>query len=198
MRAIATILRSATMLQRTAALGRCGVVALLALALVASTHARAGAQGTTSATGDALAQMATDALSQGVMAPVAWEARAALVGLGLAGLHLGAANGPGPRQRPGNLVRAAAYRVALPMAGAALGSLAACNGSCDGQQAAAEPLIGMLAGALVAHVLDPDTRPGARAGREHRATSAGSPGRAWAPVVSVGPGSYTAGIMGSF
>jgi hypothetical protein len=194
MRAIATSHFKSVLRTGRRAAGGCVAAGMLAVLLTASTDARAGTDGTTWVPGDALTQIATDALSQGVMAPGAWEPRVALVGLAAAGIHLGASTGPITRSEPSDAVRSAAYRLALPIAGAALGSLAACNGLCDGQNPAAEPLIGAVAGALVAHVLDPDTSPG----REPRASGADSAGVAWTPMVAIGPGSCSIGVTGRF
>jgi hypothetical protein len=173
---------------------RCAMAATLAVALAASTDARAGTEGTTSVQSDALTQMALDALSQGVVAPGAWEPRAALIGLGVAGLYLGISNAPSARSRPRDAVRSAAYRLALPLGGAALGSLLACRRLCDGQAAAPEPLIGATAGALAAHVLDLGTSPG----RGDRGAGAATPKIDWTPVVALAPGSYSLGIAGRF
>lgn len=195
MRAIATIFHSVTMLRaRPSEAGRCAAAVMLAAALAVSADARAGTDGTTSVKGDALTQIAMDALSQGVSGPGAWEPRAALVGLGVAGLYFGASTAPSTRAQPRDAVRSAAARLALPMTGAALGSLLACHGPCDSHDAVFHPLIGAVAGALVAHVLD----PGTRTARPTPASGAASPGVAWTPVVTHGAGSYSVGVIGRF
>jgi hypothetical protein len=164
---------------------------MFAVALGASTDARAGTEGTTSVEGEALSQMSLDALSQGVAGAGAWKPRAALIGLGVAGLYLGTWSAPGGRSRPGDAVRSTAYRLALPVGGAALGSLLACGRMCDGQAAAPEPLIGATAGALAAHVLD--TSAG-----HYRGVGDGSPKIDWTFLVALAPGSYSFGIVGRF
>jgi hypothetical protein len=173
---------------------RCGAAVMLAAALVASSDARAGAGDTGSVQGDALTQIALDALNQGVIGPGAWKPRAALIGLGVAGLYVGASTGPSAQRAPRDAVRSAAYRLALPVAGAVLGSLIACRSLCDGPVAAPDALIGSTAGALAAHLLDRDTNPG----RGDRASGAAAPNLAWVPVIAVAPGSYSLGIVGRF
>jgi hypothetical protein len=168
------------------------LAAVLAAVLAASGDARA--ERITLVQSDALTQMATETLSQGVMVPFAWEQRVAVVGLGVAGLYLGASTGAVGRSTPRSAVRSAAYRLALPLAGAALGSLVACDSLCDGLKMTAEPLVGAMAGALVAHVLDRD--PGA--GPEDRVSGDVAAGLVWTPAVSVGVGSYSVGVMGRF
>jgi len=163
----------------------------LAAMLAASGDARA--EGITLVQSDALTQMATETLSQGVMVPFAWEQRIALVGLGVAGLYLGASTETA-RRSPSSAVRSAAYRLALPLAGAALGSLVACDSLCDGLKMTAEPLVGAMAGALVAHVLDRD----AGSGRQDRTSGDVAARLEWTPAVSVGVGSYSIGVMGRF
>jgi hypothetical protein len=191
MRAIAGILHSFTFPRSRPA--RRAIAALLVVAVVATRGARARAEGITPVQHDALAQMATETLSQGVMLPFAPEQRAALVGLGVAGLYLGTSHAPAVRATPRRALRSAGVRLALPLAGAALGSLIACDRMCDGQQVTAGPLIGALAGSLIAHVLDRDTRPG------HTALPAPArPAVEWTPTVSVAPGSYTVGVTGRF
>jgi hypothetical protein len=166
--------------------GRWGAGVMLALALGTNTEARAGTEGMTSVEGEALAQMGLEALSQGVVAPGAWEGRAALIGLGVAGLYLGTSTAASAG-RPRGAVRKAAFRLGLPLAGAALGSAIACAGPCDGQ---AEPMIGATAGALAAHVLDLETSA------THGGTA--SPKFDWTLVVALSPGSYSFGIVGRF
>jgi hypothetical protein len=195
MRAIATIFHSVTMLRpRPREAGRCVAAVMLAAALAVSADARAGTDGTTSVKGDALAQIAMDALSQGVSGSGAWEPRAALVGLGVAGLYLGASTAPSTRAQAKDAIRSTAARLALPMTGAALGSLVACHGPCDSHDAVFHPLIGAVAGALVAHVLDPDTR----AACPTSTSGASSPGLSWTPAVTMGAGSYGVGVIGRF
>jgi hypothetical protein len=183
-----------SLLPRTRAAG-CGVaVALLTAFLITSTDARAGSDATISVEGEALAQIAVDALSQGVAGPGSWEQRAMLVGLGVVGLHLGASSGPIPRNQPRSIMGGATYRLVLPVAGAALGSLVSCHSACDSQDAASEPLLGAIAGALVAHVLAPDTSPE----RQDRLSRDAALAVQWTPVVSLAPGSYSVGITGRF
>lgn len=177
MRAIAGFLRAT------------GVCAVVVAALTLSGDARA--EGITPVQGDALAQLGTEMLSQGAMVPFGWEQRVALVGMGMAGLYLGTSPGTAGRGETASAVRSAAYRLALPLAGAALGNLVACDRLCDDQQGAADPLVGAMAGALVAHVLDRDTRAARRAAGDASAVQ-------WTPVVSVGLGSYSVGVMGRF
>lgn len=191
MRAIAGILHSITA-SRTRAAVRCVAALALIAALAAGDHANA--EGITPVQGDALAQMATEMVSQGAMVPFAWEQRAALVGMSVVGLYLGGSTETAGRSESSGAVRSAAYRLALPLAGAALGSLVACDSLCDGQEMAADPLIGAMAGALVAHVLDRDTH----AGHTGQAPGSTAPRVQWTPLVSVGPGSYSVGVMGRF
>lgn len=173
--------------------GRCWTMGvMLAITLAASMNAHAGSDGISSVESEALSQMSLDALSQGVITPGAWKPRAALIGLGVAGLYLGG-KGPSPSSRPRDTARRAAYRLALPVAGAALGSLLACRKMCD-EAVAPEPLIGATAGALVAHVVDVDTN----AGRAERTPAAASPEIDWTFMVALAPGSYSLGIVGRF
>lgn len=190
MRAIAGIVPSIAF-PRTRTAACCMAAAMLVTAL-ASGDARA--EGITPVQHDALTQLATETLSHGAMVPFAWEQRVALVGLGVAGLHLGASTETATRSTPGSTARSAAYRLALPLAGAALGSLIACDGLCDDQAAAAEPFVGAMAGALIAQVLDRDT--GAR--HEDRSPGDITCSVVWTPTFSVGLGSYTIGITGRF
>jgi hypothetical protein len=190
MRAIAGICHSITS-PGTRTARRYIAASMLAAALATSGDARA--EGITSVQGDALTQMATETLSQGVMVPFAWEQRVALVGLGVAGLYIGASTETA-RRSPSSAVRSAAYRLALPLAGAALGSLVACDSLCDGLTMTAEPLAGAMAGALVAHVLDRDTG----SARRDRASGDLALALEWTPTVSVGLGSYSIGVMGRF
>lgn len=190
MRAIAGICHSITS-PGTRTARRYIAASILASILAASGHARA--EGITLVQSDALTQMATETLSQGVMVPFAWEQRMALVGLGVAGLYLGASTETA-RRRPSSAVRSAAYRLALPLAGAALGSLVACDTLCDGLTTTAEPLVGAMAGALVSHVLDRDT--GSRL--QDRTSGDVAARLVWTPTVSVGVGSYSIGVMGRF
>lgn len=189
MRAIAGICHSITS-PGTRTARRYIAASILASILAASGQARA--ERITLVQSDALTQMATETLSQGVMVPFAWEQRVALVGLGVAGLHLGASTETA-RRRP-SAVRSAAYRLALPLAGAALGSLVACDSLGDGLTTTAEPLVGAMAGALVSHVLDRDT--GSRP--QDRTSGDVAPRLVWTPTVSVGVGSYSIGVMGRF
>ena len=194
MRAIAGICHSITS-PGTRTAWRYIAAAILASILAASGHARA--EGITLVQSDAVTQMATETLSQGVMVPFAWEQRVALVGLGVAGLYLGASTETArrsPSSAVHSAVRSATYRLALPLAGAALGSLVACDSLCDGLTMTAEPLVGAMAGALVAHVVDRDT--GSRP--QDRASGDVTPGLVWTPTVSVGVGSYSIGVMGRF
>lgn len=195
MRGIAIIYHSVrTSFPGTRAAGRGIAAAVLAAVLATSTSARAGIDGTTSVAGDALAQIAMDALSQGVAGPGSWEQRAMLVGLGVAGLHFGASTRPIARVQPKRAVAGASARLVLPMAGAALGSLVACHGVCGPQNPDPGPSLGAVAGTLVAHVLYPDTSP------ERRNRTSGDAARAvaWTPLVAIGPGSYIAGVLGRF
>jgi hypothetical protein len=195
MRASAITLHPVRMLFPRTRAARCGITAAtLTALLIASTDARAGIDDTISVEGEALAQIATDALSQGVAGPGPWEQRAMLVGLGVAGLYLGASTGPIARDQPGSAMGSAAYRFILPVAGAALGSFVACHGTCDSQDAASEPLLGAMAGALVAHVLAPNPSPE----RPDRLSRDAALAVQWTPVVSLAPGSYSVGIIGRF
>jgi hypothetical protein len=188
MRAIADTLHSFTASKTRVAL-RCIAAVVLLTALAARNDAHASTDGPPPVQGDALAQMATEIVSQGAMVPFTWEQRVALVGMGVAGLHLGTSSGTSTHSDSGHALRSAAYRLALPLAGAALGSLVACDSLCDGQEITADPLVGAMAGALVAHALDRDTPPGHIGQR---------PRLQWTPMVSVGLGSYSIGVMGRF
>lgn len=190
MRAIAGVLHSIAF-PGTRVAARCMAAAML-VATLARGDARA--EGITPVQNDALTQLATETLSYGAMVPFAWEQRVALVGLGMAGLHLGASTEMAGRRTPDSTLRSAAYRLALPLAGAALGSLVACNSLCDDQAAATEPLVGAMAGVLIAHVLDRN----ADAPRQDRSPGDITCSVVWTPMVSVGLGSYSIGVMGRF
>lgn len=190
MRASAIMLRLMRNLRPRTRAGCVIAAAMLSALLITSTDARAENAGTAAVEGDALAQMAMGALSQGVTARGSWEQRATLVGLGVAGLYLGASTRPIVRDRPGSALRRMAYRLVLPAVGAALGSLVACHGAVDDQDAAAAPVAGAMTGALLARVLVTHAR--------RQSSSGDGLAVAWAPALSVGPGSYSVGVMGRF
>ena len=108
------------------------LAAMLITTLTTSTDAHAGVDRTTSVEHDALAQVAMNALSQGLAGSGSWERRALLVGLGVAGLH--------------------------------------------------------------AHLLCPEPSPG----RGDRAFGETELALTWAPLVTIGPGSYIIGVIGRF
>jgi hypothetical protein len=186
MKSIATILLAPTMsppTRRSAARG------LAAVALVTMLATSTGASANTDTPGlesEALTQIATDALSQGMTGPGTWESRAALIALGTAGLYLGASTGPDTHRERRATHRA--QRLAWPAAGAALGKLIACKGGEAG------PLLGAMTGALIAHVLDPETRPG----RRDRTPGDAAPGMTWTPMITMSPGSFSVGLTGRF
>lgn len=181
------------LLSRTRAVA-CGIAAVMLAAVLATSPAARAETDTTSVERDALARIASDALSQGATGPGPWKQRALLVGLGVAGLHLGASAGPIAREQPASVMVSAAYRLLLPVTGAALGSLVACHGACRDQDAASAPLLGAMAGALVADVLAPGSSPG----RRNRPSDDTASRVAWTPVVSIAPGSYSVGFLGRF
>jgi hypothetical protein len=195
MRASAIMLHPVRMMLPRTPAARRGIAAVMLTALlITGPVARAEIDGTTSVEDEALAQTAMEALSQGAAGPGPWKQRAMLVGLGVAALHLGASTGPMSRDQPGSAAVGAAYRLLLPAAGAALGSLVACHGPCGSQGAAAEPLLGAITGALVAHVL----APGTGFGRQERLSGDSGPAVEWMPLFSLGPGNYCVSVIGRF
>lgn len=168
------------------------MIVMLALASIvgSSVEVRAETGKVTTVQDDSMKQLAGEALGYSVMASDSRERRVTLGLLGVVGMHLGSSSLV-PRTRRRRVVRRLGYRVGLPLLGAALGNLVACNGPSLRLPTTAEPMIGSLAGSLAGHVLDPPSSSWASS-RDDVLISA------WTPTITILPGMVSAGINGRF